>query len=126
VSAIDEQVIDFYYQLFDRIFTQPFRPKIKERLRRDAVARQVEEAAGAASQALARFFHSEQLGEKQVAEILHGFTSLFDVVSLEHIANPHRTPEALVEELLKDHPCPTAVSDAELGAVYRYRRDGGH
>jgi NACHT domain len=119
VSSIDEQVIDFYYELFDRIFTQPFRPKIKERLRRDAVARQIQEAAGAASQALARFFLSEQLSEKQVADILHGFTSLYDLVSLEDIANPHRTPEALVEELLKRHPCPTAVWEAELGAVYR-------
>lgn len=119
MSSIDEQVIDFYYELFDHIFTQPFRPKIKERLRRDAVIRQVQEAAGAASQALARFFLSQQLSETQVAEILHGFTSLYDLVTLEDIANPHRTPEALVEELLKRHPCPTAVSEAELGAVYR-------
>lgn len=117
--SVDEQVIDFYYGLFDRIFTQPFRPKIKERLRQDAVARQVQEAAGAASQALTRFFLSEQLTEQQVAGILLGFLSLHDLIRLDDIANPNRTPEALVEELLKSHPCPTAVGEAGSGAVYR-------
>ena len=47
---IEEQVIEFYYDLFDRIFTQPFSRGITQRLKRDAVKRQVEESAGAASQ----------------------------------------------------------------------------
>jgi NACHT domain len=119
MSSVDEQVIDFYYELFDRIFTQPFRPRIKDRLRQDAVARQVQEAAGAASQALTRFFLSEQLTDSHVAEILRGFTSLHEFVKLEDIANPNRTPEALVEELLKVQPCPTIVSKAGSAAVYR-------
>jgi hypothetical protein len=101
MSSVDEQVIDFYYELFDRIFTQPFRPRIKERLRQDAVARQVQEAAAAASQALTRFFESQQLSEAQVAEILQGFSSLYDLITLEDVSNPHYTPESLVDNLLK-------------------------
>ncbi|HEX5876136.1 MAG TPA: NACHT domain-containing protein, partial [Pyrinomonadaceae bacterium] len=119
MSSVDEQVIDFHYQLFERIFTEPFRPKIKDRLRRDAVARQVQEAAGAASQALTRFFHSEQLTARQVNQILRGFKSISAFVSLEDIGNPNRTPEALVEEFLVEHPCPAAVSKTESSAVYR-------
>lgn len=119
MSSIDEQVIDFYYELFDRIFTQPFRPAIKERLRRDAVSRQIEEAAGAASQAAIRFFLSEQLTEQQVTAILRGFNSLHDFIKLEDIANPNRTPEALVEEFLSERPCPIAVSEVGSGAIYR-------
>jgi len=79
MSSVDEQVIDFYYELFERIFTRPFQPRITDRLRRDAVRRQVEEAAGAASQALIRFFLSQQLSEAQIAQILHGFTSLHEL-----------------------------------------------
>lgn len=67
---------DFYYELFDRIFTLPFQPYITERLRRDAVARQVQEAAGAASQALTRFLVSERSTKHQVTEILESFKFL--------------------------------------------------
>lgn len=119
MSSTDEQVIDFHYELFDCIFTKPFRPKITDRLRRDAVARQVQEAAGAASQALTRFFQSEQLTTRQVKEILRGFESIYGFINLEDIGNPNRTPEALVEEFLVAHPCPAAVSKADSSAVYR-------
>ncbi len=119
MSSVDEQVIDFHYELFDRIFTQPFRPQIKERLRQDAVARQVQEAAGAASQAVTRFFVSQQLTEAQVAEILRGFSFLPNLIKLEDIANPNRTPEALVEELLNKHSCPADVGKAGAGPIYR-------
>ena len=119
MSSIDEQVIDFYYELFDHIFTQPFRPLIRERLRKDAVARQVEEAAGAASQALTRFFVSEQLTVQQVTAILGGFRPLSRVIKLPDIANPNRTPEALVEHLLQNHACPAELNEAGSDAVYR-------
>jgi NACHT domain-containing protein len=119
MSSVDEQVIDFYYELFDRIFTQPFRPKIKERLRQDAVARQVQEAAGAASQALTRFFLSQQLSETQVAQILQGFSSLYDLITLEDIASSNYTPESLVDNLLKKHSCPASVDQVGAGPIYR-------
>ena len=69
-TSIDDQVIDFYYALFDRIFSQPFRARITQRLRRDTVIRQVDDAAGAASQSLTRFFINQQLTAPQVAGIL--------------------------------------------------------
>lgn len=118
MSSVDEQVIDFYYELFDRIFTQPFRPKINDRLRKDAVARQVQEAAGAASQALTRFFESEQLSENQVTKVLQGFGLLLDSISIADIANPNDTPEALVEQLLERYSFPRTVTKSGLAPVY--------
>ena len=75
-AAITDQVVDFYYKLFNRIFSEPFRSRITERLKRDAVIRQIEDAAGAASQSLTRFFLNEQLNERQVASVLRGFSKL--------------------------------------------------
>jgi hypothetical protein len=40
--SIEDQVVDFYYTLFDRIFSEPFRLRIEQRLKRDAVIRQVQ------------------------------------------------------------------------------------
>jgi hypothetical protein len=85
---IDEQVIEFYNALFDRIFSQPFQPQIARRLRRNAVLRQVEEAADAASQSLTRFFLNSQLSEQQVAAILGSFSTLSDLLTLQDIAIP--------------------------------------
>jgi len=119
MPSVDEQTIDFYYELFGRIFSEPFHPTIKERLKRDAVVRQVQEAAGAASQALTRFFLSQELTEQQVESILRGFAPLHDLLKLEAIANPNRTPEALVEELVAKLPCPSATKSASFDAVYR-------
>jgi hypothetical protein len=45
----DDQVVDFFYNLFDRIFATPFRPQITERLRRDAVMRQIQETNSSTS-----------------------------------------------------------------------------
>ena len=55
-SAIDDQVVDFYYALFDHVFSDPFRSGISKRLRRDGVIGKVQESARAASQSLIRFF----------------------------------------------------------------------
>ena len=55
-TPIGDQVGEYFDTLFDRIFGEPFRAKITERLRRKAVLRQVDESADAASQSLARLF----------------------------------------------------------------------
>ena len=73
---IDEQAIEFYNALFNRIFSQPFQLQITQRLRRNAVLRQVAEAADAASQSLTRFFLNSQLSEQQVADILAWYRRL--------------------------------------------------
>jgi hypothetical protein len=68
-SSIEDQVVDFYHELFEQVFSERFRPQIAERIKRNAVIRQIDEAADAASQSLTRFFVNEQLTEIQAANI---------------------------------------------------------
>ena len=44
------------FQLFERIFSEPFRQRIPDPIRRKAVIRQIDESADAALQSLTRFF----------------------------------------------------------------------
>ncbi|MGH8056424.1 MAG: hypothetical protein ACREOH_04210, partial [Candidatus Entotheonellia bacterium] len=118
-APIVDQVVDFYYALFDQIFSEPFRSRIAERLRRDAVIRQAQDSAGAASQSLTRFFLNEQLTEEQVAGVLAAFSPLRDKLTLDDIANPNVTPEGVVDRLLTELPCPAMVREAGHDAVYR-------
>ena len=99
ISSVDE-VVDFHYGIFDRIFSTPFRPLVKERLRRDAVVRQIQDSAGAASQSLTRLFLNEQLSGPQVVEVLAGLRPLTERLTLEDIASANETPETLVERML--------------------------
>jgi hypothetical protein len=117
--SVEDQVIDFYYDLFDRIFSDAFRPVISDRLRRDTVKRQVDEAAAASSQSLTRFLLNQQLGEQQVADILAGLSPLANSLELGDISNPNVTPESLVENLLDGMPCPDSVESTGCGPVYR-------
>jgi len=113
-ASIDEQVIDFCQGLFRRVFSGPFRPRIPERLKRNAVIRQVEESADAASQSLTRFLLNEQ-----VATVLAGFTRLGDLLQLSDVANPNVPPEAVVARVLAELPCPDAVRETGHEPVYR-------
>lgn len=117
--SIEDQVIDFYRALFGQIFSDRFRPLITERIRRDAVIRQIEEAADAASQSLTRFFLNEQLAEAEAANVLSGFAELPALLKLEIIANSNIAPESVVEELLAQMPCPGTVQRERQDAVYR-------
>ncbi len=116
---IIDQVIDFYEDLFDCIFSQPFTPQIKDRLKRNAVLRQVQESADAASQSLTRFFQNQQLSESHAAEILDGFLALRDLLKLDDVASPNESPESMVELLLKKIPCPGCLQNSGDGAVFR-------
>lgn len=118
-SSIPDQVIDFYGTPFDHIFSDSFRSRINERLKRNAVLRQVQEAADAASQSLTRFFSNERLNEQQVIRLLEGFALLGDRLKLSDIANPNVSPEARVEALLVEMPCPEVVRQAGHDAAYR-------
>jgi len=46
-ASVEDQVVGFYNQLFEQIFSERFRPQITEILRRKAVTRQIDEAADA-------------------------------------------------------------------------------
>jgi hypothetical protein len=117
--SVEDQIVDFYYSLFETIFTEPFRNKIPERLKRDAVKRQIEDAAGAASQSLTRFLLNEGLTSEEAASLLKGLGPLYDLLKLEDIANPNIPPEIVVDELLPKLPCPSDVRNAGRQAVYR-------
>ena len=101
VGSIEDQVVDLYGRLFEAVFSEPFRAAIDQRIRRNAVIRQVEESADAASQSLTRFFVNQRLTPEQVAAVLAGLNQLPDILSIEDIANPNITPESTVEKLLK-------------------------
>lgn len=118
-SPIEDQVVDFYNELFEQVFSERFRPQIAERIRRNAVIRQIDEAADAASQSLTRFFVNEQLTELQAVNILNGFANLASLLALDRIARPNLAPESVVEELLTEMPCPHALQQSRQDAVYR-------
>lgn len=117
-SSIDDQVLDFYGELFDRLFSDPFRTHISERRRLNVVIRQVQDAADAASSSLTRFFQSQKLSEATVEGILAGFVAMADLLALNDIANPNVTTEEIVENLLSRLPCPQTVQQTH-DAVYR-------
>ena len=117
-SSIDDQVLDFYGELFGHLFSEPFRSRISDRRRLNVVIRQVEDAADAASSSLTRFFLNQRLSEANVEGILGGFTAMGDLLELENIANPNVTTEEVVESLLNRLPCPQAVQQTHA-TVYR-------
>jgi hypothetical protein len=117
-SSIDDRVLEFHGQLFDSLFSDPFRDKISELRKRNEVIRQVETAADAASSSLTRFFLNQQLNKSDVQCILTGFETVGELLQLEDIANPNITTETIVEKLLKELPCPQKV-EMTYGAVYR-------
>jgi hypothetical protein len=118
-TPVEDQVVDFYYSLFEAIFTKPFRSKIPERLKRDAVTRQIQDAAGAASQSLTRFLLNEQLTTKDTGSVIGGLLPLHDLLAIEDVANPNIPPEKVAAEVLPRLPCPAKVKDAGKEAVYR-------
>jgi hypothetical protein len=117
-SSVDDQVLDFYGELFNHLFSEPFNDRITERRRRNEVNRQVESAADAASASLTRFFLSQKLSEETVSEILSGFELLGNLLQLEKISNTNVTAEEIVDDLLDSLPCPPTVQPP-YDAIYR-------
>jgi hypothetical protein len=70
LSSIDNQVLDFYSELFEHLFSNPFRNHISERRRLKVVLRQVGEATDAASSSLTRFCVGQKLSEKDLLQCL--------------------------------------------------------
>jgi hypothetical protein len=101
-SSIDDQVLDFYTDLFDRLFSEPFRKLITDRRRLNMVIRQVEDASDAASSSLTRFLQNQNqtLSEVAVERILTRLRPMSEILSLQNISNPNVTTEAIVETLL--------------------------
>lgn len=68
-QRIDDLVVEFFDDLFQRVFSDNFKTQILQRRKLQEVTRQVQESADAASQSLTRFFLNQQLEEKQVTII---------------------------------------------------------
>lgn len=118
--AIADQVVGFFEDLFGRIFSDAFRPHIRDVLRRKAVIRQVDEVADAASQSLTRFFRNQEITEQQAADILAGFAPLSHTLTLDHISNPNVTPESVVNDLLQQSlSIPNVITQQDHESVYR-------
>ena len=119
LHAIGDQVVDFYYRLFDGVFTAPFRLLIVDRLKRDHMARAVQEAAGAASQAVTRFFENEMMSSEDAADILAGMGNLVDLVDAECLENPNLTPEPFVEEIMPKLPANVIPRRERQASIFR-------
>lgn len=116
---IIDQVVTFFGELFESLFSNPFQAQLTDPIKRRAVTRQIEEASDAASQSLARLFRNQQLSEAVAASLLAGFGRLSELIDLDRIANPNLTPEAVVEDLLERLPPPADVRAAGQEALYR-------
>lgn len=117
-TSIEDRVLDFYNELFYKIFTEPSSQKIDTKKRFNEVKRQIESTSDAASSSLTRFFLSQQLSIEDVDTILAGFEQLKDLLKLEDLANSYVTPEEIVENLLPKLPCPQTIQTTQE-SVYR-------
>jgi hypothetical protein len=100
VADITDQVVDFYNALFLGIFFEPFKGRITDRRRRDAVRSQVLEAAGAASQSLERFLVGQRHTQAQVECLLTNLSVVTAGLTVEQVSNQYVAPEGVVELLL--------------------------
>lgn len=116
-SPIEDQIVDHYQVLYEALFFTPFADEISSRIQRNAVRRQIESAADAASRALTRFFTLQEISAEVVDEMLAAIEPLQERLTMERVTNPNVTPESLVKELLLDLPCPESLAD--LAPVYR-------
>ncbi len=118
-QAIDALVLDFYYRLLERIFTEPLLEGVADQRRRRPVVRQIEEVAEAASKSLTLFLVNTGLDAAEAKAVLDGLARLPDVVNLEDVAGPNVSPEALAKDRLPQVPAPDGIVAAERDAQYR-------
>jgi hypothetical protein len=118
LPTIEDQVMNFYADLFEAIFSRVFGPEITQRQKRTQVINQVEESADAAAQSLIRLFLNERLSEEQVAEIMMCFAPLPDTLTLDRITVPNQTPDSIVAQLSAALQCPPGILQAGRDAIY--------
>lgn len=118
-EKITDLVVDYFYDIFDKIFTERFQLEKTHRIKRDKVIRSIQDSALASSQSLIRFFINSQLSEKQASGILNGLKNLPACISLDDISNPNVTPESIVGDLLDKMPCSRGAKKQKLDALHR-------
>jgi energy-coupling factor transporter ATP-binding protein EcfA2 len=117
-APIEDQVIDFFHELFNSIFAEPFLDSISDRRRRNAVMREIEEASDAASGTLIRMLQNQQLSDQQASDIIDGLVPILRPLELDVVSNANMTPESIVAEVLGDVSVPRKVSDAGNESVF--------
>ncbi|MHC4406127.1 MAG: NACHT domain-containing protein, partial [Planctomycetota bacterium] len=121
---VEDQVIDFYHDLFGDIFWNAFQAEISERLRRNAVRRAVEESADAASQSLTRFFVNQRLTKGEAGDVLNALARLGAWIELDLVTNPNVAPEVLADAFDGDNPCPDEMKQVGAQPLYRVALEG--
>ena len=118
LHAIGDQVVDFYYRLFSGVFALAPHYRCRDRLKRDH-GTCGPEAAGAASQAVTRFFENEMMSSEDAADILAGMGNLVDLVDAECLENPNLTPEPFVEEIMPKLPANVIPRRERQASIFR-------
>ncbi|MFN8634032.1 MAG: NACHT domain-containing protein [Chloroflexota bacterium] len=100
-ASIEDQVVDYFQRLFSRLFGEPFSARLADqRLRRNAVLRQVDESADAASEALTRLFLNREIPADDVESLLQTIEAASDHLTADELTNSLVVPETIVEDLL--------------------------
>ena len=100
-ASIEDQVVDYFHRLFDRLFGAPFSERLADqRLKRNAVLRQVEESADASSQALTRFFLNREIPPDEVELVLDDLETIGKLLSAGYLTNSLVAPESVVAQLI--------------------------
>lgn len=89
IVELQNQVVPFFGEVFNRLFTSLILPDIASELDRKRVARQIEELADTASGSLSRFLSTKELSKTSFEGLLKGFRELTESFDLERIANPN-------------------------------------
>lgn len=122
-NSVDDQVVEFYYDLFEGVFWNNLKTQIDDLRRRRAVRRALEESADASSQSLSRFLLNRRVDSQEVGEMLGALARLAQWLELEAITNPNTTPETLAERFHSEMQGPTVVQGTEFEATYRVALD---
>jgi len=116
---LQNHVVQFFGDVFQRLFTARLLSDIRTELDRKRVARQIEELADTASQSLSRFLSKKDLSEATLRGLLDGLRPLTEVYDWERIANPNETHEVVAAELLESVQIPSCVTAARHENTYR-------
>ena len=116
-TSIDDRVLEFYEELFERIFTVPFLKEIERHRDRGRVRRQIEELASAASQSLHLFFSQLEIENPDL--FLNGIQKSFSAQGLEDFLAVNNAPEVFAANVLEQSGIPNEVDTPDQKTTYR-------
>lgn len=120
---VEEQVVQFYRALFERIFSKPFAGEIERPLDRGRVTRRIEELADAASQSLTFFFASRGLTKEQASGVLSGLSKLGDLLKLSDVERPGVPAASVIKKVSAGLAPQESGGQAGADAIYRLAQE---